>query len=117
MPTHARHGPTRHWHGRGSEGQPDHRTDRDANPILGAELKMKILTDVTGNVFLRLRNSPPDVKKSAEVIIDLNTQGNWIRGFEMVGGMFELSLRKAVEPFHAKEPELGDVGAGVTSSR
>lgn len=73
---------------------------------------MKILADAMGNVLLRLRNCLPDVRKPAEVIIDLNSQGNWIRGFEMVGGMFDFSLRKAVEPFRAREPEVGDVGGG-----
>jgi hypothetical protein len=71
---------------------------------------MKIYTDATGNVLLRLRNYPPAVRKLAEVILDLNPHGNWIRGFEMIGGMFDFPLRKAVEPFGATEPELGDIG-------
>ena len=71
---------------------------------------MKILVDNAGNVLLQLRDCSPAAKKAAEVIIDLSSQGNWIRGFEMVGGMFDFSLRRAVEPFRATKPALGESG-------
>jgi|SRR6185437_269758 len=71
---------------------------------------MRILADAIGNVLVQLRECAPTVTKQAEVIIDLSPQGNWIRGFEMVGGMFDFSLRAAVEPFHAKQPRLGQIG-------
>ncbi|PYV63313.1 MAG: hypothetical protein DMG97_38045 [Acidobacteria bacterium] len=75
---------------------------------------MRILADEIGNVLLQLRDYPSAVQKSAEVVIDLSPQGNWIRGFEMIGGMFDFSLRKAVEPFRAKQPELGEESGGET---
>jgi hypothetical protein len=43
-------------------------------------------------------------RKEGEVILDINHLGNWVRGFEVVGGFVPFSLAKAVSPFSPVRP-------------
>jgi uncharacterized protein YuzE len=43
-------------------------------------------------------------QKQGEIILDINSIGNWVRGFEMVGGFVPFSIAKAVSPFDPSLP-------------
>jgi hypothetical protein len=45
-------------------------------------------------------------QKRGEAILDLNRSGNWVRGFEIVGGFVPFSLAKAVSPFSPVLPSF-----------
>jgi hypothetical protein len=60
---------------------------------------MHILADQKCNVLVNLRDVEIVRKEHGEVILDLNSQGNWVRGIETVGGMLGYSLRRAMLPF------------------
>jgi hypothetical protein len=60
---------------------------------------MRIVADPSGNVRVQLRNGEVAAERRGEVIIDLNNDGHWIRGFEVVGGMMDFSLKAATKPF------------------
>lgn len=38
-------------------------------------------------------------QERGEIILDINHSGNWVRGFEMVGGFVPFPIAKAVSPF------------------
>jgi uncharacterized protein YuzE len=63
-------------------------------------LSQRIQVDDSHWVIVRLR---PDVdvvqERQGEIILDVNQQGNWIRGFEIVGGFVRFSVAKASSPF------------------
>jgi uncharacterized protein YuzE len=69
---------------------------------------MKIQADQSGNVLVQLREGTPAIQKRAEVILDLNTQGNWIGGIEMLGGLLDFSLQQALRPFNPRMPVVGE---------
>ena len=69
---------------------------------------MKIYADQSGNVLVQLREGTFAIQKRAQVILDLNTQGNWIGGIEILGGMLDFSLQQAVRPFNPKMPAIGE---------
>jgi uncharacterized protein YuzE len=69
---------------------------------------MKIQADQSGNVLVQLREGTPAIQKRAEVILDLNTQGNWIGGIEMLGGLLDFSLQGALRPFNPRMPVVGE---------
>jgi hypothetical protein len=48
------------------------------------------------------------MQQRAEVILDLNTQGNWIGGIEVLGGMLDFSLQQALRPFDPRMPVVGE---------
>ncbi len=70
--------------------------------------EMKIYADQSGNVLVQLREGTPAIQKRAEVILDLNTQGNWIGGVEMLGGLLDFSLQEALRPFNPRMPAVGE---------
>ena len=65
---------------------------------------MKIAADSAGNVHIDLRDGEVAVDRRGEVIIDLNRDGHWIRGFEIIGGMVDFSVFAACQPFPASNP-------------
>lgn len=69
---------------------------------------MKIYADQSGNVLIQLREGKSAIQKRAEVILDMNTQGNWIGGIEILGGMLDFPLQEAVRPFNPKMPVVGE---------
>jgi uncharacterized protein YuzE len=69
---------------------------------------MKIQADQFGNVLVQLREGTPAIQKRAGVILDLNTQGNWIGGIEMLEGPRDFSLQQAVRPFNPRMPVVGE---------
>src|SRR5271163_2397546 len=70
--------------------------------------EMKIYADQSGNVLVQLCEGTPAIQKRAEVILDLNAQGNWIGGVEMLGGLLDFSLQEAVGPFNPRVPVVGE---------
>ena len=49
-------------------------------------------------------------EKDGEAIVDVNHDGRWIRGLELLGGS-DFNLERAVKPFHPKRPsEAGRSG-------
>ena len=55
-------------------------------------------------IRIQLRDELEAVRhEQGEIIIDINSSGNWVRGFEIVGGFVPFSVAKAVAPF---EPVL-----------
>jgi uncharacterized protein YuzE len=64
---------------------------------------MRILADPNGNVLVQLRDAEVVVERRGEIIIDLNHEGHWIRGFEVIGGMMNFSLKVATKPFLSKK--------------
>uniref|UniRef100_Q020T3 Uncharacterized protein n=1 Tax=Solibacter usitatus (strain Ellin6076) TaxID=234267 RepID=Q020T3_SOLUE len=65
---------------------------------------MKIVADSAGNVHVHLRDGEIAGERRGEVIIDLNRDGHWIRGFEVIGGMVDFSVFAASQPFPASNP-------------
>ncbi len=59
---------------------------------------MRIVADPSGNVRVQLRNGEVVAERRGEVVVDLNHDGHWIRGFEVVGGMMDFSLKAATKP-------------------
>jgi uncharacterized protein YuzE len=59
---------------------------------------MRIVTDETGTVQVQLREGEVAVERQGEIIVDLNHDGHWIRGFEVIGGM-DFSLSAATKSF------------------
>jgi hypothetical protein len=47
-------------------------------------------------IELRLSDAPVASEASGDVIADLNTRGNWIRGLEILGSTQQFSLEKAL---------------------
>ena len=62
---------------------------------------MRIIADAGGNVQVQLRDGDVAVERRGEIIVDLNQDGHWIRGFEVVGGMMDFSLSAATKPFRS----------------
>jgi hypothetical protein len=60
---------------------------------------MRIVANPSGNVLVQLRDGQVAVERRGEIIIDLNHEGHWIRGFEVIGGMMGFSLKAATKPF------------------
>jgi len=60
---------------------------------------MRIVANPNGNVLVQLRDTQVAIERSGEIIIDLNHEGHWIRGFEVIGGMMDFSLKVATKPF------------------
>lgn len=60
---------------------------------------MRIVANPIGNVFVELRDGQVVVERRGEIIVDLNNEGHWIRGFEVIGGMKDFSLKAATKPF------------------
>jgi len=57
-----------------------------------------------------LREGPTTSEKDNEAIVDVNHDGRWIRGLELLGSG-DFNLARAVKPFHPKRPsEAGRVG-------
>ncbi len=69
---------------------------------------MKIRVDQSGNVLIQLREGAAAIQKRAQVILDLNAQGNWIGGVEILGGLLDFSLQEAVGPFNPRVPVVGE---------
>jgi hypothetical protein len=62
-----------------------------------------------GQLTARLREARTASETDGEAIVDVNHDGKWIRGLELLGGDFNLA--RAVRPFHPKRPfEAGRVG-------
>ena len=62
-------------------------------------MHMRIVADAGGSVHVQLRNGEVAVERRGEIIVDLNHDGHWIRGFEVIGGMMDFSLSAATRPF------------------
>jgi hypothetical protein len=65
---------------------------------------MQIVADASGNVLVQLRAGEVAVERRGEIIVDLNHDGHWIRGFEVIGGMKDFSLSAAAKPFLYSKP-------------
>jgi len=66
----------------------------------------KLLAEVPERVCVYLREDVGAAQeKQGEVILDINRSGNWVRGFEMIGGFVPFSVANAVSPFHPVRPE------------
>ena len=50
-----------------------------------------------------LREARTASEKDGEAIVDVNHDGRWIRGLELLGGS-DFNLARAVKPFHPKRP-------------
>lgn len=59
---------------------------------------MRIVADASGNVLVQVRDGRVALERRGEIIVDLNHDGHWIRGFEVIGGMMDFSLRAATKP-------------------
>ncbi len=60
---------------------------------------MRIVADAGGSVHIQLRDGEVAIERRGEIIVDLNRDGHWIRGFEVIGGMMDFSLSVATKPF------------------
>jgi uncharacterized protein YuzE len=56
-------------------------------------------------IRIRLRDDLEAVRhERGEIVLDINDSGNWVRGFEIVGGFVPFSVAKAVSPFKPIPP-------------
>ena len=60
---------------------------------------MRFVANQNGNILVQSRDSQVAFKRRGEIIVDLNHEGHWILGFEVIGGMMNFSLNVATEPF------------------
>ena len=68
----------------------------------------KVESDEQLTVYLRETQTASE--KNGEAIVDVNHDGRWIRGLELLGGG-DFNLARAVRPFQAKRPsEAGRIG-------
>jgi hypothetical protein len=51
-----------------------------------------------------LREARTASEKDYDVIVDVNRDGRWIRGLELLGGGDDFHLATAVKPFHPNRP-------------
>lgn len=65
---------------------------------------MKIMAEPNGNVHIHLRDVEVAIERRGEIVVDLNLEGHWIRGFEVIGGMMDFSLKIATSPFLSAKP-------------
>lgn len=57
-----------------------------------------------------LRQARTTSEKDDEAIVDVNHDGRWIHGLELLGGG-DFNLARAIKPFHPKRPsEAGRIG-------
>jgi hypothetical protein len=71
-------------------------------------VRFKVEPDNQLTVYLREARTASE--KDNEAIVDVNHDGRWIRGLELLGGG-DFNLPKAVKPFHPKRPsEAGRIG-------
>ncbi len=57
-----------------------------------------------------LRDAATAFERDGEAIVDVNRDGRWIRGLELIGGA-DFNLARAVKPYHPKRPvEAGRIG-------
>lgn len=69
---------------------------------------IKVESDKQLTVYLREAQTASE--KDGEAIVDVNHDGRWIRGLELLGGG-DFNLARAVKPFHPKRPlEAGRIG-------
>jgi hypothetical protein len=57
----------------------------------------------------------PVAQKAGEIILNLNRSGNWVHGFEMVGGFVPFSIERAVRPFDPVMPVPNIVVPGTAT--
>jgi len=70
--------------------------------------KFKVEPDRQVTVFLRTARTASE--KEGEAILDVNHDGRWIHGLELLGGG-DFNLARAVGPFQPKRPfEAGRIG-------
>jgi hypothetical protein len=62
---------------------------------------LKVEPDRQLTVYLREARTTSE--KDHEAIVDVNHDGRWIRGLELLGGP-DFNLARAVKPFHPKRP-------------
>jgi hypothetical protein len=62
---------------------------------------LKVEPDKQLTVYLREARTTSE--KDDEAIVDVNHDGRWIRGLELLGGG-DFNLARAVKPFHPKRP-------------
>jgi hypothetical protein len=68
----------------------------------------KVEPDKRLTVYLREARTASE--KDDEAIVDVNHDGRWIRGLELLGGG-DFDLARAVKPFHPQRPsEAGRIG-------
>jgi hypothetical protein len=68
----------------------------------------KVEPDKQLTVYLRRARTASE--KDSEAIVDVNHDGRWIGGLELLGGG-DFNLAGAVKPFHPKRPsEAGRIG-------
>src|SRR2546422_1455903 len=102
-----------YWQGSGSQGESCHRQDRYSDPIdprfFGKDpevIQQEITVQDHRYVLVKLEgNRQAGQQAGGEIILDVNEQGNWVHGFEVVGGFVDFSVEKAVRPFHPKLPD------------
>jgi hypothetical protein len=71
---------------------------------------MKIKITFTPNpavVELRLSDAPVASESRGDVIADLNRNGNWVRGLEVLGSGQQTTLQKALSPLAAQQAQIG----------
>jgi hypothetical protein len=74
--------------------------------VIPASFKVEPDRQVT--VFLRRGRTASE--KDGEAIVDVNQDGRWIRGLELLGS-YDFNLARAVRPFQPKRPfEAGRMG-------
>ncbi len=74
-------------------------------PMTRAAFSQRLVAESPNVVCVHLRDSVEAVeKKQGEIILDINRSGNWVRGFEVVGGFVPFSVAKAVTLFDPVRP-------------
>jgi len=74
-------------------------------------LPIRITLNPDNSVTVHLRDSQAVTTIRHEATLDVNRDGRWVMGIELMGGAFDLA--KAVEPFMPRRPLAGQSG-GVT---
>lgn len=64
---------------------------------------MRIVAEPSGNVMVQLREGQVAVERRGEIIVDLNHDGHWIRGLEVIGGLMDFPLKAAIKPFYSSK--------------
>ena len=73
-------------------------------------IPVRFKVEADKQLTVHLRNATSTFEKDGEAIVDVNHDGRWIRGLELIGGS-DFNLARAVKPFHPKRPfEAGRIG-------
>jgi hypothetical protein len=73
-------------------------------------IPLRIRIERGHEITVCLREGEATFERDGEAILDVNREGKWIRGLELLGSV-DFNLARAVRPFHPKPPLSGVAGS------